>query len=81
MMIREPMKLNKFAKTIHCFKIIGDTATLIKEIFFYPCPFDPEFNIRDNANGFEINQSYYTFLNPPFDWTRTFMVKAIIDYR
>jgi len=55
MMIREPMKLNKFAKTIHCFKIIGDTATLIKEIFFYPCPFDPEFNIRDNANGFEIN--------------------------
>ncbi len=50
-------------------------------MFFYPCPLDPHFNTRDNADALKIPYSYYTFVNPPYDLTRVFIVKALIEYR
>ncbi len=65
----------------HLFKSIYDFTGIPISKFFDPCPLDPHFNSWDNADALKISYSYFTFVNPSFDLTRLFIVKALKEYR
>jgi len=49
------------------YQAIHDLAGIPLSEWLDPCPLDPDWNKRDNPDGLELDWSYYTICNPPYD--------------